>query len=287
MTPLETLLATTLGQPVPPEITAMAAHVAGRHGDVLAVLAYGSCLRGVATSESLIDLYVLTRDLRGVSRNIVSRIGCRLAPPNVYYAECDWNGRRYRAKYAVLPIDLFHRWMTADNPYFWARFSQPSALVHAADETSRRTVIAAVAAAARTMFAHARALAPPTDEELAVWTAGFRATYGTELRAESGGTRAAHVVEANAGYYRALSDQLAGTAPLHANWAWRSFTGKLWAATRLIKASFTFAGGADYLVWKIARHTGHKITLTAWQRRHPVIAGLILLPRLLRRGTVK
>ena len=58
-------------------------------------------------------------------------------------------------------------------------------------------------------------------------------------------------------------------------------------ATRLIKASFTFAGGADYLVWKIARHTGHKITLTAWQRRHPVIAGLILLPRLLRRGTVK
>lgn len=284
MSNLHTLIAATLARPVPPEITAMAEHVRARHENVLAVLAYGSCLRGVATTDSLIDLYVLTSNLKGVSPNVISRIGCRLAPPNVYYAECEYEGRRYRAKYAALPLDLFARWMTKGNPYFWGRFSQPSALVHAADEHGRDRVIRACAAAATTMYAHALALTP--DPALA-WATGFRATYRTELRAESGGHRAAHLIDSNADHYRNLSEAMQGTAPRPANWTLKTITGKLWAAARLIKASFTFTGGADYIAWKIERHTGHKIALTDWQRRHPVIAGLLMLPRLLSSKAVR
>ena len=284
MSNLHELIAATLAKPVPPEITAMAEHVRARHENVLAVLAYGSCLRGVATTDSLIDLYVLTRDLKGVSTNVFSQLGCRIAPPNVYYAECDFEGHRYRAKYAALPLDLFARWMTRSNPYFWARFSQPSALVHAADEESRGRVIQACAAAAATMYGHALALAPDPAQ---AWATGFRATYRTELRAESGGHRAAHLIESNADHYRNLSAALQGTTPRSANWTFKTIAGKLWAATRLIKASFTFTGGADYIVWKIERHTGHKITLSNWQRRHPVIAGLLMLPRLLTSRAVR
>ena len=56
---------------------------------------------------------------------------------------------------------------------------------------------------------------------------------------------------------------------------------------RLVKAAFTFDGGPDYLVSKIARHTGVTIELTGWQRRHPVLAAPILLWRLRRDGAVR
>jgi hypothetical protein len=285
MNAAETLLARSLEQPVPPEIAAMASHVRSAHDGVMAVLAYGSCLRGVATTDSLIDLYVLTRDLRGVSANVLSRLGCRLIPPNVYYAECDIGGQRYRAKYAVLPMPLFAVGMTRSNPYFWARFAQPSALVFAADAEARRDVISAAARAAQTMFAHARALSPMGDP-LDIWAAGFRATYATELRAEAG-DRADQLVAANESYYRDLAAALAATAAQPASWGWKRASGKLWAAARLIKASFTFSGGADYLVWKIERHSGQKIAISPWQRRHPVIAGLMLLPKLLASKAVR
>jgi len=285
---MDKLINASLERPVPPEIAAMAEHVRRLHDGAVAVLAYGSCLRGVGTDESLIDLYVLTGDLAGVSRHAASRLACRLAPPNVYYAECDHGGRRYRAKYAVLPLSLFARWMTAANPYFWARFAQPSALVFAANEAARSQVAAAVKQAASTMYAHARglSLSGSAEDPLAAWTAGFAATYATELRAETA-SRAASLVAANADYYRGLASGLAGVAPVAVNWRARRIAGKLWSVVRLLKAAFTFTGGADYLVWKIERHSGHKIVLSQWQRRHPILGGLLLLPQLLKRGAVR
>ena len=285
MKSLEELVAATLAKPVPREITGLADHARASHGDVRAVLAYGSCLRGAATAESLIDLYVLTGDLDGVSRNGPSRLACALVPPNVYYAEMEFEGRRTRAKYAVLPLSLFAAWMTANNPYFWARFAQPSALVYAASENDRRDTVAAISTAIRTMFADARGLSQSSDP-LAVWTAGFAATYATELRAERS-TRAQSIVAANADYYREVARLLEAVPAIDANWPLRRFTGKLWSIARLIKSAFTFTGGADYIAWKIERHSGHKIELSDWQRRHPVIAGLMLLPQLLRRGAVR
>jgi hypothetical protein len=56
---------------------------------------------------------------------------------------------------------------------------------------------------------------------------------------------------------------------------------------RLAKASLTFAGGADYIIWKINRHAGTDIKLKPWQQRHPLLAGISLLPRLLKSGAVR
>jgi hypothetical protein len=282
---LTALIADKLGQPVPPEIRAMAMHVAADRSGVAAVIAYGSCLRGVATAESLIDLYVLTDDLRGVSANALSRLACALAPPNVYYAECDFEGQRYRAKYAVLPLALFARWMTTDNPYFWARFSQPCALLYAANEAVRQQTVAAIVQAATTMFGASKALAA-ADDPLQVWTAGFAQTYLTELRPEAA-SRGLSIVAAHEDYYRTAAGLLKDCPPRPANWKRRQSTGKLWSVVRLVKAAFTFTGGADYMVWKIERHSGHHIELSDWQRRHPVITGLMLLPQLLKRGAVR
>jgi hypothetical protein len=56
---------------------------------------------------------------------------------------------------------------------------------------------------------------------------------------------------------------------------------------RLGKATFTFAGGIDYLAWKINRHAGTDIRIKPWQRRWPLVAAVTLLPRLLKRGAIR
>jgi hypothetical protein len=283
---LEAVISSQLSRPVPAEIQAIVREVAVARPGVVAVLGYGSCLRGVPTSESLIDLYVLTEDLHGVSGSALARMGCRLAPPNVHYVETEHDGQTYRAKYAILPIARFRNWMTADNPYFWARFAQPSRLVMSRDDKTREEVFAAIAQAVRTMLAAARSVAPGESDALQLWTSGFAATYGTELRVETA-SRARSIVMAEPAYYAEAADAAGEVAPLAGNWALRRLKGKLWSVARLSKAAFTFSGGAEYLAWKIERHSGHKVELSDWQKRHPVIAGLALLPQLLWRGTVR
>ena len=56
---------------------------------------------------------------------------------------------------------------------------------------------------------------------------------------------------------------------------------------RLAKASATYAGGAEYIAWKINRHAGTNIELAPWQKRHPLLAAISLLPRLLRSGAIR
>ena len=63
--------------------------------------------------------------------------------------------------------------------------------------------------------------------------------------------------------------------------------GKLFNIARLIKAAFTFEGGLDYILWKIARHSGVTIAVTDWQRRHPLLAAPGLAWRLYRRGAFR
>ncbi len=285
MDPLAAFADRQLQRALPPETLAMAEAIRARHSGVSAVLAYGSTLRGVATADTLMDLYVLTAELADVSPNVFARAGAALVPPNVHYAECSVNGEIYRAKYAVLPLASFARRMTAANPYFWARFAQPAALIFSADNAARRAVAAAVAQALRTAWGHALALRPD-GPAAARWAAVFSETYRTELRPE-GGNRPASIVAAWPDYYDDAAGLMADVTPRPAHWPLRRLHGKLLTLARLAKAAFTFAGGADYIVWKIERHSGAKITLSDWQRRHPLVAGLLLLPSLLKRGAIR
>ena len=78
-----------------------------------------------------------------------------------------------------------------------------------------------------------------------------------------------------------------GEAAARGWWKRMRRKGKLLSVARLAKASATFAGGADYIVWKINRHSGAGIELKPWQRRHPLLAAVTLLPRLLKSGAVR
>jgi hypothetical protein len=285
MTPLEDFVLKHLEKPLPPEIMAMADHVRSRHPGVLAVLAYGSGLRGTSHRDTLMDYYVLTGRPADVTPNLVGQMMLSLAPPNVYYAECCVNGEKLRAKYAALPLSLFAHRMKEANPYFWARFAQPSALVYFRDDDARQKLAAAIAAALRTAYGHGLALCPQ-GTALDRWSAVLAETYRTELRPE-GKARSADIVTRNAAYYDEAAALMADVMSRTENWAHLRFTGKLLTLARLAKAAFTFQGGADYVAWKIERHSGHHITVTDWQRRHPLLAGILLLPTLLAKRTLR
>jgi hypothetical protein len=268
-----------------PDIVLLADCIRARHGGVAAILAYGSSLRGTALNDTLIDYYVLTDGFDDVSNSLVSRLGCRLVPPNVYYMEHDAGDMKLRAKYAALPLGVFVARMgrNVTNPYFWARFSQPARLIYVRDSATRAQIVEAVTQAHRTFYAHALALAPDSGT---AWVAGLRATYASELRPEST-SKPDEIVAANRAYYEEAIRLMPNMAPVTVNGPLQRLTGKSLSVMRLIKAAFTFRGGADYLVWKIERHSGKKIELKPWQRRHPIIAAMLLLPKMRRSGAIR
>lgn len=288
---LENLVAAKLDGDVPAALALIGDNIRARHGScVVAVLAYGSCLRGVDLSDSLADIYILVSSYRDFHRSRTGAFLNRLLPPNVYYHESTYQGATVRAKYAVVSINQFHSRMMkrTGNPYFWARFAQPARMLFAADDNARDQVIRALATAVDTALWHGVALVGESGHEVALWEALFVETYATEIRAE-GRARAGQIVGYDAEHYSALT--AAGIRhPIterRGSWALRRFVGKALSVLRLIKAAFTFTGGPDYLVWKIARHSGVKIALTPWQRRHPILASIVLLPRLVFRGGVR
>jgi hypothetical protein len=125
-------------------------------------------------------------------------------------------------------------------------------------------------------------------DPLAIWRRGFALTYASELRAERQG-RSGSIVDAEPERYRRFAEAAEATPAPGAAKAWRRFRrrGKTLSVLRLAKAATTFAGGADYLAWKINRHAGTRIMVKPWQRRWPILGALILLPRLLRRGAIR
>jgi hypothetical protein len=144
-----------------------------------------------------------------------------------------------------------------------------------------------VARAAPTLLAAAGR--HPNETPLDWWRRAFALTYSAELRAERG-TRAGSVVDADPARYERFSPVVAAeilSSARGGRWTRRRLEGKLLTILRLLKAGLTFAGGIDYLAWKINRHAGTSITITPWQRRHPYLAAITLLPRLLRAGAVR
>lgn len=290
---LQDIIRDNLDRKLPAPVVALAEHIRAHHGpDTLAVLVYGSCLRGTLPTDSLIDYYLLTGSASAISSNPVSRILCRIVPPNVYFAEQTIDGTTYRAKYAVLTLQTLERKVAGatTNPYFWARFAQPVAMAYCRDGAARERVAEALATAVCTMFAKISPLAKAGEDATDLWSRGLSATYASELRSE-GPERARQIAEANADYYEAVTQAISGdlSSPIAPERSWTRVQrgGKVLSVIRLLKAAFTFRGGADYLAWKISRHSGEPVELTAWQRRHPILASLALLPKLLKSGAVR
>lgn len=289
------LVATELSEPVDPRVAGMAAAIAAAHPHAArAVLFYGSCLRERQLDGLMLDFYLIVSDYEAAYERVWLARANRLIPPNVFPFAHDG----LSAKYAVLSEADFARLcgQGADNVSVWARFAQPSRLVWAADETAKVRATDAVAQAAPTLLALAAPCVAQAEQGdwRAVFGAGFAHTYRAELRAERQG-RSVSILDADPGRYRAMFEAAQADGVLaqagekgryEARWRRLQRRGKWLSVARLIKASFTFAGGIDYLAWKINRHAGTSIVITPWQRRHPLMAALILLPRLLAKKAV-
>jgi hypothetical protein len=286
MPDLRTLVADELSLPVDPRVVGVAEAIAAEHGPASrAVLFYGSCLRQKQLDGLMLDFYLIVSDYRAAYPKGWLAIANRLIPPNVFYFEHDG----VAAKYAVLTEADFRRLNGPETSSVsvWARFAQPSRLVWASDEDARARTVDSVARAAPTLLAAAGLR--PDESPLELWRRAFALTYSAELRAERKG-RAASVVELEPERYERFTApalEIARMLRPKGSWAWRRAEGKALSVLRLAKASFTFAGGAEYIAWKINRHAGTRIELKAWQRRHPLLAALTLLPRLLSSGAVR
>jgi len=305
VTAIHDLVAAELEAPVADEVRTFASALAARYPDgAQAVLFYGSCLWSKRLDGLMLDFYLIVDDYRHAYAKPWLATANRLVPPNVFYLE---HGP-LRAKYAVLTLGDFARLASSAtrNVSVWARFAQPSALVWVRDALARAKIIDAVADAAPALLAAAR---PMMTDRLGVrdlWTRAFALTYDAELRSEKQG-RGVTLFDTAPERYRAFTAPALAHAGLPARiqgetieflvpadraageraWARRRVEGKLLSAVRLVKASLTFDGGIDYLAWKITRHSGVTITIRPWQRRFPVLAGLLMLPQLKRRGAIR
>ena len=296
---LRTLVAAELAEPVDPRVSAMAAAVAALYpGAARAVLFYGSCLRQRELDGLMLDFYLIVSDYRAAYGRSWRAPANRLIPPNVFPFEHEG----LIAKYAVLSEADFARLNGPEtlSVSVWARFAQPSRLVWSADRAAAARAVEAVARAAPTLLGEARPLWEGGGDPLDLWRRAFTLTYSAELRAERTG-RPASVVEAEPERFRRFTGPALIAAGLdlaeavaeadrkraRRRWAARRRAGKALTVLRLMKASGTYAGGIDYLAWKINRHAGTKIEIKPWQRRWPLIAAIGLLPRLLKRGAIR
>jgi hypothetical protein len=285
MSKIRELVAEELSMPVDRRVTAIAQAIADKYGAAArAVLFYGSCLREKRLDGLMLDFYLIVSDYRSAYGKRWLAAANRLLPPNVFYFEQD----RVAAKYAVLSEADFHRLSGPETSSVsvWARFAQPSRLVWATDQRAREKAIAAVSRAAPTLLGAAGRR--KGEKPLDWWRRAFWLTYSAELRAERTG-RHASVVDSDRDRFVRFTGPAAAAIQRQpkTSWRWRRIEGKTLSVLRLAKASATFAGGADYIAWKINRHAGTQIRLKPWQRRHPLLAAVTLLPRLIRSGAVR
>jgi len=283
---LRALIAEELGRPAGPEAEAMAARLAARAG-VAAVLFYGARLREGA-GEGPLDFYLLTDSDTAYHGFGLPALANRLLPPNVY-REVIEGPPRVEAKVAVASLAAFRARMRpgAMDTTFWARFTQPVALVWARSPADREAVLDAVVAAVESAAWWAARLAPETADADETWRALFRHTYGSELRVEGGG-RARDLIGAAPGRYRQLHRLLIAGGPTGDRraaaraWRRRRIVGKFRNLARLTKAAFTYRGGFAYALAKVERHSGRPVELSPWQRRWPWLAAPVVLWRLWR-----
>ena len=278
-------------------------------GAVDAMLFYGSNLRSGDALDGVVDLYLVVADYRKAYGKSLPAIFNRLLPPNVYYLEVAADGRMVRAKYAVISMRDLERGTSAKwfHSYLWGRFSQPCELLYSRDTETGRRVRKALAQALLTFLSRVLPALPERLDSAAIWQQGLALSYQAELRAEKP-QRAVHLYESWKDYYTrvtslamdvlafdikreqgASSSIYSVSIPGHTRalgrlgWFIRRFQGKLLSLLRLMKATFTFQGGIDYIAWKLERHTGASIEVTPKMRRHPLVYSWGLLWRLYRR----
>ncbi len=307
MNSLLQLVADELAGPALPQVQAFAEHIAKQYPNAArAVLFYGSCLRSEQLEGQMLDFYLIVSDYDAAyDRKWLAKWNRRL-PPNVFPVQHEG----LMAKVAVLSEADFHdlNRPAASAVSVWARFAQPSRVVWAADDAATAMAAKAISGAAPTLLNAALAFTEREVDIIDLWQSGFRMTYDAELRAERN-DRPASVVEFDPERYERFGLAALQHTPIaneirgnkvhllpdaqrrimqeRSRWPTLRRNGKMLTVARLAKAAFTYAGGIDYLAWKINRHAGTQIEIKPWQRKWPLVAALFLVPKLLAKGAVR
>ncbi|MDT0575399.1 hypothetical protein RM533_04285 [Croceicoccus sp. F390] len=282
--------------PVAPQISVFAAALAEQY-HAQAVMFYGSNLRS-RSLDGVLDFYVLQSGQR--EQGLWPRVAYH---EQVVVSEDAADGtvdrrkqgeQKLQAKVAVMNLATF---LHAAGGYHldttvWTRFVQPAALVWQADDAAGAAVNDAICQAVRTAAQFAAVLGPREGTERSFWQALFRATYRAELRIEKPG-REEQILDYGAAHFDGLLTaawDAAGIAycqqgdalePLlsqgfvqeaQTRWERRRLAGKPLNLVRLLRAAMTFNGGARYLAWKVERHTGARVPLSAFAERHPLLS---------------
>ncbi|MEZ4251333.1 MAG: hypothetical protein R3B99_24240 [Polyangiales bacterium] len=288
----------------------VADHALQRHGaDAIGpILFYGSCQRA-ESAEGILDVYLLSKSNRAFHDAAVAAGLNWLVPPTIYYYELHDGERVVRAKSAVISEDQFASSCRDEttSPSIWARFCQPAVLLRAPDEATRQRVIDMLVDAVKTAAWWAAHLGPESGTAEDFWVALFMGTYASELRPERI-DRARLIYETYPERYDAMLPEAwaalgipfrregdryvpevsaEARAEAKAKWARRVKAGKVLSVVRVLKGTLTFDGGVDYLLWKIERHSGKKIETTPWQRKHPFLAGPVVLAKMVRAGMLR
>jgi hypothetical protein len=276
------------------------------------ILFYGSCLRR-SDDEGVLDLYVLVDRYRTTYDSRWLVLLNTVLPPNVFYFETRLGDQTIRAKYAVLSLSGLTRSTSPRTfePYFWARFAQPCALVYAAESAVTQQVSEALAEAVVTLVEHGTALVPERFTTAELWKTTLRETYRCEVRAE----RAVAPVDlylASPERYDAITrlalpslsypvgaqtDSGETQWSVHvpawrrriAPWVWavRRVHGSILFVLRLLRNGLIFEGGVDYVIWKIERHSGVEVDRSWRNSRVPLFRLVAELWRLYRRGAIR
>ncbi|MCX5615780.1 hypothetical protein NQF87_02135 [Bombella sp. TMW 2.2559] len=278
---------------VPNEVGQFAEAIADRlKHRPLGILFYGSILREV-DPDGILDFYVITDRPSSLNENPLASLANHILPPNVYYMEHVIGGQLLRAKVAFLSQRQFQKRSTIFtlDTTIWARFCQPVRMVWVRDNKSADHVLQAIRQCAITASCWAALLGPEEGMAIDYWHNLFAHTYAVEFRVEKKG-RSHHLLQGREERYIAVLEsawqhvslgyeiEKGGLRPLlttsvrmkaEKNWQKIQAVGRPLNLARLVKAAFTFKDGVSYLLWKIQRHTGEKIHVSSFEKKHPIL----------------
>lgn len=284
---------------LPTPAAQMAEAIRARHGSaVRALVFYGSAMREGGDAGKMLDFYVIVRRYADIYPNPALRLATALLPPGVHQMQIITpEGQRLRSKYAVVSEDAFHRRAGGRvlESMLWARFVQPT-VIDTQDIKLHAQIIDTFACACVHFHAQVRPLLGPDATAADVWARGLAESYRTELRPESPDARARQIVERAPDRYAEMSRIIERdeTSPssgsvliCRAKWALRRLQGKPRGAARVIKAAMTFDGGLDYILDKVADHSGVRLCVSDRARRHPILYAPVIAWRLYRAGAFR
>lgn len=300
-------------QPAAAPVRALAESVTAKFGEaVQAIVFYGSCLRSGDDRGGMVDLYVIVDGYRNAYRSRTWAVLNKILPPNVFYLEISAEERIVRAKYAILSLADLERGTSPAwfHSYLWGRFAQPAALLYARSPEIAERVHASLAQAVMTFLGRVIPMLPDRFSTRDLWLKGLSLSYRAELRAERPG-KLAGLFQSSSDYYEQVTMAALPELPFpvervqgaglgyesrisssrrricRVGWRVRALQGKILSLLRLLKGAFTFAGGLDYILWKIERHTGVTVEVPLRLRQRPVLALCVLAWKLYRKGAFR